>query len=373
MTYVLGLLTLSYSNGYIINKELKSPKAGGYKASYGMGSLKTYVDSVYPEVREFQFNISCSSRIALLNLFYYDISNYDWQNSSAIYLVEDSTRRWRVYGCFIEYNKSDNLRYDCVVTLLLSAPASLGETEHQKAGSATSSPTTIEGFSNAGNVSAPLISVEITGKYAGGANLTAAVLAHDVLGYDIEIADVLMDEALMTFYPDDLYCKLVASDPVESITRTDRNKLSSSGVTFSVDSLVFANSSSLVMRYQIGHPLLNDPVLTMSVTDIVGTPLLEVSNDGNYWWAVDKDIVAEEMSEYTLTKLAGFSDFRWRLSCGAAASMKLGYYSLLGYFSISGQRILPYIQAAATDEDLSLTFSAGNATYDIRWRDKYAV
>jgi len=372
MTYTLGALELSYANGYVVYKDVESARAGDWRASAAWSGLKIYIDSIAPKAREFTLEVNCNTRSAFEALMFYDISNFNWSTEDDTYLIEDSTRRWRVRGCFIGFKRPGITNIDCTVKLLLDKPNSFGETINQKSGTISSSPTSITGLTNGGNVNAPFTSMAMTGKYSA-ANLAAAALAHNITGYNLAIADVLHDEAVLTFYLDDMYAALAAVDPVESITRTDRNKLSSSGVTYASENLVFANSSSLVMRYQIGHPLLSDPILTLSVNTVVGSPTLEVSNDGNYYWEVDKALVAGDLEEYTLTKLAGLGDFRWRLLCGAGDSFKLSRYLLESYHSISGQQPLPYIQADATDEELEATLSAGNMDYDIRWRDKYSV
>jgi hypothetical protein len=373
MTLRIGSLELSYANGYVVYEDVDSSKAGDYRASAVLGGTKVFIDSVTSDATEFEFKVTCLTRSALNALMLYDQRNYYYPEEDDVYLIEDSTRRWKVEGCRISHKNPATVDIDCDVELVLASVNSLGETINQLSGTITSSPTNITPLSNSGNVKAPFTSIEITGKYYSAANLAAAVLTHNLTGYTLEIADVLHDEAILTFYPDELYAYLNAVDPVESITRTDRNKLSSSGVTYSSGALVFANSSSLVMRYQIGHPLLADPVLTLSVSDLVSDPVLEVSNDGNYWWEVDKSLQDGDYEEYTLTKLAGLGDFRWRIVCDSGDSLKLSRYELESYHSISGQRPLPYIQAGATVEALAATFSAGNFEYDIRWRDKNAV
>lgn len=373
MTLQIGSLELSYANGYVVYRDIDSSKAGDYRASSVIGGTKIYIDSVTSKATEFSFKVTCLTRSALESLMAYDQRNYYYPTEDDVYLIEDSTRRWKIEACRVAFKGPSTSNVDCEVEIVLSSPNSLGETINQLADTITVSPTSITPLSNSGNVNASFSSIAITGKYAGAANLASAKLTHSITGYDLEIADVLHDEAVITLYPEDLYAFLFAIDPVESITRTDRNKLSSSGVTFDTDHLVFANSSSLVMRYQIGHPLLADPVLTLSVSDIVSDPVLEVSNDGNYWWEVDRSLQNGDLQEYTLTKLTGLGDFRWRIVCDSGDSLKLSRYLLESYHSISGQRPLPYIQAGATVEALAATFSAGNFEYDIRWRDKNAV
>ena len=370
MTLRIGSLDLSYANGYTVYKDLDVPKAGDWRASPVISGLRIYMDSVSPKATEFKIKVTCATRAALENLMFYDARNFDWTNEDPVYLIEDSTRRWWIRALFVGYQYPGSSNINCDVEMVVTLPASLGETLSQLADSITSSPTSITPLVNAGNQNTQFESIGITGQYYGGANLAAAKLTHNVTGYDLEVADVLMDEAVLMFYPDLLYAYLSAADPIDSITRTDRNKLSSSGVTFSTDHLVFANSSSLVMRYQIGHPLLNDPILTLSIDGLTSDPVLEVSNDGNYWWEVDKALQDGTLEEYTLTKLAGLGDFRWRIVCDSGDSLNLSYYKLESYHSISGQRPLPYIQAGATAEALTATLSAGSFDYDIRWREK---
>ena len=372
MTLQIGDLELSYSNGFIVYKDIDSPKAGDYRASAVLAGNRVYFDSTSPKATKFKIKVTCRTRSALESLMAYDIRNYYYPDEDDTYLVEDSSRRWLIKSCFVSFQYPGTVDIDCDVEFVLTSPCSLGESLQQLSGTISSSPTSITPLVNAGNVNAPFTSIAITGKYSA-ANLAAAKLTHNITGYDLEIADVLHDEAMITFYPDILYAVLVAADPVESITRMDRNKVSSANVTFDTDHLVFANSSSLVMRYQIGHPLLADPVLTLSISGLTSDPVLEVSNDGNYWWEVDRALENGDLQEYTLTKLAGLGDFRWRIVCDSGDSLNLSRYVLESYHSISGQRPLPYIQAAATDEALAATMSAGNMDYDVRWREKHSV
>jgi hypothetical protein len=240
-----------------------------------------------------------------------------------------------------------------------------------KAGSSISSPISITGISNVGDQEARFESIKITGVYSSGANLGSPTLIQTLLSYNLVFADILLDSAYFEFF-NDYTARHTYIDAFINSDKFTRNKYSSTNVNFYTNHLYLAPNGELKYRFRLKHPMLQDPVLTLSTSSVTGSPSLEVSPDGSNWWEVEKTLISGSLIKYNLTKLAGYSSFYFRFVTGASESFSLNYLKLISWHDYSGQRPIPYIRSNGQTETYSLSFTSGALVYDIRYRDNWS-
>lgn len=375
MSYSIGSVTFSKANHIWLHDTKGWPDHYDYSTLSAWRGGKAYIGDHRSKEVIVQWTGIADTRAALVTLAAYDVNNYDWNEDASDLYLSDGTQQWKIYGLGLAYrpmvDASQANVFAFTLNLILSSIASKGLTKHTKTGTATSSPTTVTGFANSGSKDAAFDLVKFGGIYSGG-NLTSPQIAHGTTGAVLQIADVLLDGADFSFL-EDYIAHHSSVDPLSNTNRWGYNKSASSGVTFSVDHLVFANTSYLKFRYRLLHPLIQDPVLTLSVSNLVGTPVLEVSTDDVNYYLV-ANIVAGALIDYTLPKLIGYDEFYWRITCNASDSMDLDYYGLDSWHSYSGQTPVPVISDGATNESIVITKAAGgNATYDFEWYDNSMI
>ena len=304
-------------------------------------------------------------------LAYYDLNNFDWlSNDNDIYLVERETKRWRVLGFSLNTSPLKPMsleRYSFVAVILLGSISPEGCIAESKTGNATNSLESITMMANAGNKDAPIDHIGISAAYAT-ANPTDILVSFDDLGVDLEIAPVLLDGAILDFYPKQKLAYLVSEDTLQDGDRWQRNRAHYSGVSYSSKKLVFTVNGYLDYYYHIKHPLCDDPKLTLDASEVIGAPKLQAAADSGSWY--DVDTIINGVKKYTLTKLYGLSWFNWRILCGASDSLKLNSLKLESWHSISGQPEI-YVTAGASDEGATLKFTNGNLDYNLSWYDNY--
>lgn len=373
-TFYLGTLELSPTYGiYVTDAVTLDPSSDVDSNSFWHGT-RVVVTDIQPKITKMTLRGHCSTDAALRSLARYHITNYNWNNDpDDVYLVKDLSRQWKVRALEFHYDHDHpGMPYPFTMTLTLSELGSEGYVLTSKTGSSASSPISVTSIVNAGDQDALYSSVKIIGTYSSGANLTVPKVTHYSVGYYFDVADVLLDTAYFEFF-DDYTAKHTYIDSFNTTDGFTRNKNSSTNVTFSTDHLVIAASGTLQYRLSLIHPLLQDPVLTLSISSLVGSPKLEVSSDGAVWWECEKALVSGSLVNYNLTKLAGSSDFYFRITTAAGESLNVSYMKLISWHNYSGQRPIPYLRADSVSERLDLSFSAGTLGYDVRYRDKWSA
>jgi len=373
-TFYLNSLELSPACGiYITDAVPFDPSSSFETMSFWHGTTVKITD-IQPKSTKVTFKGHCSTEEALRSLAKYNVTNYNWNDDSEdIYLIKDLSRRWKVCSLEFSYNHDyPGMPFPFVMTLILSEIGSEGYVQTSKTGSSASSPISVTSILNTGDQITLYDSIKITGGYSGGSNLISPNVEQYTVGYFIDVADVLLDGAEYEFY-NDYTAKHTYIDSFIDSDKFTRNVDSSTNVTFSTNHLVIASSGSLVCKFQLKHPLLEDPVLTMTITSLVGSPKLEVSSDNVNWWECEKSLVAGSLVGYNLTKMSGNGSFYFRITTNSSSSLNIYYMKLVSWHNYSGQRSIPYLRANSTEERLDLTFSAGTLTYDIKYRDKWSV
>jgi len=313
----------------------------------------------------------CNTEAGLRSILHYDSHNYNWNtDSEEVYLIRDLSRRWKVSLIEIRYTLAREVYY-FTMNLVLENLGAQGYVQTAKSGTSSSSPISVTGVENAGDRDVLFESIKITGNYASGANLVSPNLSQTLVGYDLDIADVLLDTAYIEFY-DDYTAKHTYIDAFNTTDKFTRNKNDSTNATFDTNHVDIAASGELEYRFRLKHPLLQDPVLTLTCA-ITGSPTLEVSPDGTNFWEVEKTLVSGTLVEYNLTKLSGYSDFYFRIVTSTGETVALSYMKLVSWHDYSGQRPVPYIRSGSVSESYSITFSSGSLDYDIRYRDSWSA
>jgi hypothetical protein len=372
-TFYLNSLELSPSSGIFITDPVPFDPSSSFETiSYWHGTTVDVID-IQPKSTKVLIKGHCSTEAAVRSLARLSISNYNWNSDTEnIYLIKDLSRRWKVYALDFNYSHDHpGMPYPFSATLTLSEVGSEGYVLTSKTGSSASSPIAVTSIVNAGDQLALFDSILITGTYSGASNLVSPIITHAGLGYFISVADVLLDTAYFEFFGD-YTAKHIYADAFATTNGFTRNKNTSTNVTFDTDHLVIASSGTLQYKFQLTHPLLQDPVLTLTTDTVVGVPVLEVSSDGVNWWECEKALASGSLIDYNLTKLAGYSDFYFRITTGASASLHLSYMKLTSWHNYSGQKPIPYLRTGVT-EQLNISFSAGTLAYVISYRDKWSA
>jgi hypothetical protein len=374
MTYQMYLnsLELSPDNGIYINKAPTYRPGTKYDSSSAWRGTKVRINGIQSSPVKITLQGHCSTDAALRSLVKYDASVYDWNlDSEDLYYITDLRKRWKIYSMEVQadFDKDDS---PFTITMITDKMAGEGFVQNAKIGTASSSPTNVTGFLNAGDQDTYFESIKITGVYYGGLNCTSVKITQDLVAYVLNVADVLLDTAYMVFY-DDYVVNHLYVDPFASATLFNRNKNSSTAATFDYDHIDIGNSGEVKYRFRLTHALSMDPELTLSISNLIGTPKLEVSQDGTVWWEVEKVLANGALTKYNLTKLAGASDFYFRITTGATSSLTLSYMKVDSWHRYSGQRPIPYLRANSVSDDMEITFSGGHCTYDFRYRDRWSV
>jgi hypothetical protein len=366
-------IELSPSYGiYITDAVSFDPSSSFETQSYWHGTRVSITD-IQPKPTKVVLRGHATTESALRSLAKYHITNYNWnENPDELYLVVDLSKRWKIHAFDFNYSHDHpGMPFPFSLTITLSEIGSEGYVLTSKSGSSASSPIAVTSIVNAGDQLALFDSILITGTYSGASNLISPIITHASLEYFIEVTDVLLDTAYFEFY-NDYTAKHIYSDAFVNTNGFTRNKNTSTNVTFSTDHLIIAASGTLQYKFQLIHPLLQDPVLTLTTDTVVGVPAIEVSSDGTNWWECEKALTSGNLIDYNLTKLAGSSDFYFRITTGASASLRLSYMKLVSWHNYSGQKPIPYLRAGTT-EQLNLSFSAGTLAYVISYRDKWSA
>jgi len=370
--WYLNSLELSPENGIYVTKAIPFQPSTKYDSSSAWMGTKVRITGVQPSPVKISLQGQCTTQTALRSLAKYDAGIYNWnQDPDNIYLIRDLARRWKIYSMEVTAN-FDRDDYPFTITIITDKMAGEGFVQNAKTGTITSSPTDVTSFVNAGDQDTTFESIKITGAYYGGGNLAGAKITQDLMDYVLNVADILLDTAYFTFL-DDYVAEHIYIDNLSSSTLFTRNKDSSTNVTYVTDHLAIANSGTLQYRFRLTHPTSQDPVLTLSLSGIVGTPKLEVSSNGTNWWETEKALISGNLVSYNLTKLAGNSDFYFRITTGATASVNISYIKLESWHKYSGQRPIPYLRANSVGDDMEISFTAGSLSYDFRYRDRWSI
>ena len=368
MTWWLNSLQLTSTNDIYLNVEPKFPTSPSVNTSLNSDGVTSRVSEYSNGVVKISFGGLCTTETGIRNLMQYDSNNYDWTlDSDDLYLKLDLTRQWKV-GLISVNTTIERSIYSFTMDIYLDTVYSEGVTQTTKSGSATTSPTSITGISQSGDKNSYFDSLVFTGVYAGGANATSINVYDSILGYTLNVADEILDSAVYALY-DDLTAYHEYNDALSSDTLFARNKYDSSGVTFDTDHLVFANSSYLTYKFQLTHPLLQDPELCLIVSSLVSDPIIEVSPDNTTYWQIGKDLESG-FSFYPLDQLAGYSTFYIKITCDSGDSFDLSEYKLMSWHDYSGQKPIFYIDTSGVAKSLSLSFSTGNVDYEFKYRNK---
>ncbi|MCK9458855.1 MAG: hypothetical protein M0R80_04385 [Proteobacteria bacterium] len=373
-TFYLNSLELSPVNDIYITDAVQFDPSSSFETnSYWHGTKVTVLD-IQPKSTKITLKGNCTTETALRLLAHYHITNYNWNDDTeSVYLIKDLSVRWKIKSFDFSYEHSHpGMPYPFLINITLNEIGAEGYVQTAKTGSTNSSPVAVTSILNTGDQITLYDLIKITGGYYSGSNLMGSNVSQYTIGYDLNVADVLLDTAYFEFY-NDYTAKHTYIDSFATSDGFTRNKESSTNVTFSTNHLVIANSGSLKYRFRLTHPLLQDPVLTLTTATVIGNPVLEVSSDNTNWWECEKSITAGSQIDYNLTKLAGYSDFYFRITAGASDSLNLYYMKLISWHNYSGQKPIPYLRSASTAERLDLSFTAGSLTYDIRYRDKWSV
>ena len=371
MSWRLNDLLLSQTNDIYLTEEPKFPTSPSVSTSLNSDGLTSRVTEYSNGVVKVSFSGICTSLTGLRNLTKFDSNHYDWTlDYDNVYLIKDLSRKWKVGLISINVNDENKTNtYSFSMDVFLNSMSSKSYNQTIKSGTATTSPTSITSISQSGDKNSYFDSMEFTGIYNGGSNLTSLSLYDAILGYTLNIVDVLFDTATYTFYNDFTAYHEYEDHFVSDVLFT-RNKFSSSDVTFDTDHLVFANSSYLIYKFELTHPLLQDPELVLSVTSLVSDPVIEVSPDNVTYWEIGKSLTSGE-SSYPLDNLAGYSTFYIKISCDSGDSFNLSNLKIMSWHDYTGQKPILYIDTSGIDKDLTLSFSGGNVEYDIRYSDYY--
>lgn len=373
-TFYLNSLELSPSYGIFITDSVSFDPSSSFETlSFWHGTRVDVID-VQPKSTKVILKGHATTEAALRLLAKYHISNYNWNDDTeTVYLIKDLSRRWKVKLLDFSYTHDHpGMPFPFTMVLTLSEIGSEGYVQTAKTATSASSPTSATAILNAGDQINLYDSIKVTGSYSSGSNLIAPSVEQYTIGYFIDIADVLLDTAYYEFY-NDYTAKHTYIDAFATTNGFTRNADSSTNVTFSTNHLVVAANGSLKYKFQLIHPLLQDPVLTLTTTAVVGTPVLEVSADGTNWWECEKTLTAGSQIDYNLTKMAGNSDFCFRITTNSSSSLNIYYMKLISWHNYSGQKPAPYLRANSTSERLDFTFSGGTLTYDVRYRDKWSA
>ncbi len=374
MTWYINSLELSPSEGIYLTKEPELKPSEKHVSNTTWMGLDVDISNVQPQQTKHSFSGWCTSLSNLRKIAIYSAGIYNWNDDpDSVYLIYELSRRWKIKSLVLSnivFQKEDEFSFDLDITL--GTPRSEGYPARTSSGTLSGGNTSINGLINSGDVNS-YFELGITGTYTSGANLTNPILTHSLLGYDIEVATKIHDTATFTFYSEGNKAKYYYLDPLTSGTLFTRNKESSTGVTFDTNHLDFANSSNMVFKYELLHPLISDPVLCLSISALSGDPVLQVSNDNTNWWDIDKSLVAGTRVNYPLTRISGSSTFYWRIVCDSNDSLTITRIEFTSWHNYSDSSPIPYIIAGATDDMVSISYSAGGGTYSLSWRDKFSI
>jgi hypothetical protein len=373
-TFYLNSLELSPSYDIFITDPVPFDPSSSFETQSVWHGTRVNITDIQPKSTKVVFKGHCTTEAALRSIAKYSITNYNWNDDTEnVYLIKDLSRRWKVYALDLNYEHSHpGMPFPFTMTLTLSEIGSEGYVQTSKTGSSASSPISVTSIDNAGDQITLYDSIKVTGSYSSGSNLISPKVEQYTIGYFFDIADVLLDTSYFEFY-NDYTAKHTYIDAFANTNGFTRNKFSSTNVTFSTNHLVVAGSGSLKYKFQLTHPLLVDPVLTLTTSSVVGSPVLEVSSDGTNWWECEKSLVAGSLIDYNLTKMAGYSNFFFRITTNSSSSLNIYYMKLVSWHNYSGQKPIPYLRTASTAERLDFTFSAGTLTYDVKYRDKWSA
>jgi hypothetical protein len=370
--YKIGDLELSEANGFYITDPLEFPSTGKFDESSIWRGQQVYVSNISRNALKGKISGKTASRLAISNLLYYDVNNYDWNyDTEEIYLVEDNTRQWKLKMISVATSPLVSEYFEFDINLVVEDPSSEGITLKTSTGSITGSPTNITGLTNSGDKNANFETLQIDGVYYGASNAKNIRFQHNVSTYPFNISNEILDGAKVFFYPKINKSNHIYEDFFASTTLWEHNRTSYSGVTFSTDKLVFGNSHYLVFKFDLLHPLQYDPILTLSIINLSGSPKVQVSKDNVYYWDIDHNLENGTSIEYTLTKLSGNSTFYIKIYCGTGDAFELSYMKLNSWHSISGQQPYITVLANALNDILICTLTAGQINYTLSWRDKY--
>jgi hypothetical protein len=373
-TFYLNSLELSPTYNIFITDPVPFDPSSSFETQSVWHGTKVFITDITPKSTKVTIKGHATTEAALRSLAHYGLSNYNWNDDTEnVYLIKDLSRRWKVYALDLNYEHGHlDMPFPFTMTLTLSEVGAEGYVQTSKTGSSASSPVSVTGILNDGDQINLYDSIKVTGSFSSGSNLTAPSLEQYTIGYFMDIADVLLDTAYFEFY-NDYTAKHTYIDALANTNGFVRNANSSANVTFSTNHLIIASSGLLVYKFQLIHPLLQDPVLTLTTSSAIGTPKLEVSTDGTNWWECERSLSAGSQIDYNLTKISGASDFYFRIATDSASSLNIYYMKLVSWHSYSGQKPVPYLRSASTAERLDFTFTAGTLTYDVKYRDKWSA
>jgi len=373
-TFYLNSLELSPTYNIFITEAVSFDPSSSFETQSVWHGTRVNITDIQPKSTKVVLKGHCTTEAALRSLAHYHITNYNFnEDPEDLYLIKDLSRRWKIYALDLTYDHDHpGMPFPFTMALTLSEVGSEGYVQTSKTGSSVSSPISVTGILNDGDQINLYDSIKVTGGYSSGSNLTAPSMEQYTIGYFVDVADILLDTAYFEFYKD-YTAKHTYIDAFANTNGFTRNKFSSTNVTFSTNHLVVAGSASLKYKFQLIHPLLQDPVLTLTTSSVVGSPVLEVSSDGTNWWECEKGLVAGSLVDYNLTKMAGYSNFFFRITTNSSSSLNIYYMKLVSWHNYSGQKPIPYLRSASTAERLDFTFSAGTLTYDVKYRDKWSA
>lgn len=371
-TFYFNALELSPSNNIYVTAAPSFDPGNSYESTTSWRGRTIRISDVQPKPTKVVLKGFCTTEAALRSIVKYDSQNYDWNtDSEALYLIKDLSRRWKIYSMQVTFDYDWNT-YPFTAIIVLNKVGGEGYVQTSKTGTSSSSPISIASILNAGDQDTFFDFIKITGAYSGGANLTSPAITQSTIGYVLNVADIILDTAYFEFY-NDYTAKHTYIDAFATTNGFTRNKNSSTNVTFDTDHLDIAASGTLQYRFRLLHPLLQDPVLTLTIPSMTGSPALEVSPDASNWWEAERTLTTGSREDYNLTKLAGYDDFYFRITTAAGEALSLSYMKLISWHNYSGQRPIPYIRPNSTSETMSISFSAGAVDYDLRYRDKWSV
>ena len=367
-------LELSPTYGIFITDAVSFDPSSSFETQSIWHGTRVNITDIQSKATKVVLKGFATTETALRSLAKYHITNYNWNSDSdEIYLVIDLSKRWKIYALDFNYSHDRfGMPFPFTITLTLSEIGPEGYVLSSKTGSSSSSPVAVTSIVNNGDQITLFESIKITGTTSGASNLVSPIITHEGLEYFIEVADVLLDTAYFEFY-NNYTARHTYIDPFVSVDQFSMNKNASTNVTFSADHLVIAAGGTLQYKFQLIHPLLQDPVLTLSINTVIGNPVLEVSPDGVNWWECEKDLAAGSLIDYNLTKLAGYSDFYFRITTTISDSLNLSYMKLDSWHNYSGQKPVPYLRSNGVSEQLNISFSAGTLDYVINYRDKWSA